>query len=468
MKEGLKNWKKLKKIIFVSKMKRKLIVVFAFCSSVVLGQEVTPAVINLSEAIKYALEHKAEAKKAKIEVEKATHKIAEVRSSALPQIAANAGLTYHPQLQTTYIDGSTFGGRGVMEMQMGQPWNANASLSVSQVIFNQGVFMGLKAARSTQEFYQLNAQLTENEIIEKVAKTYYQAHQGQVALKNIEENYALTLKNAEIVQQLHQIGLAKKIDVDRMSVALSNLASAKQQLLNATQLSENALKFIIGMPIEAPIALAEEKLVVDYEQVFAQEQPAQHLEIKVLEKQKTLLELAVKASSAGFYPSLSLVANYGYLAMGPKNPLFYGEKDQVYGSDFSSIGLNLRVPIFTGFGTKAKVKQAQADLQVVENTLQDVQLALNMAHANARNQLTNSFLSYQIQQENASLAAQVFQNTQNNYQQGLSSLTELLQAERSLLDAKNNLNNAIISYKIAKVELLKAQGKLQELAAMSN
>jgi outer membrane protein TolC len=42
----------------------------------------------------------------------------------------------------------------------------------------------------------------------------------------------------------------------------------------------------------------------------------------------------------------------------PQMPWFAKPSDGVYWSDFSAIGLNLRVPIFTGFGTRAKVRQA--------------------------------------------------------------------------------------------------------------
>lgn len=439
-----------------------LISLLSLWAGVSFAQQATQG-LSLSEAIKYALEHKADAKKAQIEVEKASYKVKEVRASAFPQISANAGLTHNPKLQATYIDGSTFGAPGVLKMEMGQKWTGNASLGLSQVIFNQAVFMGLKAARTTHEFYELNAELTENDVIEKVARAYYQAHQAQVAYANVQENFTLIEKNAEIVKNLYQAGLVKKIDVDRVAVALSNLASAKQQALNGVQLTQNALKFMVGIPMETQVELAPENFQVNYEEVFSNNEAAERTELKVLEKQKTLLELNVKANKAGFYPSLSLSANYGYLSMGPKNPLFYGKKDNVYGSDFSAVGLNLHVPIFAGFATKAKVQQAQAELKAIDLTLENTKLALSMEQSNARSELTNSFLSYEIQKENVGLAQDVLTNTQNNYLQGLASLTELLDAERSLLEAKNNQTNAIISYKLAEVALLKAQGKLREL-----
>ncbi|HQZ26473.1 MAG TPA: TolC family protein, partial [Flavobacterium sp.] len=62
--------------------------------------------LTLKDAITYALENKADAKKAKLEVENSEYKIQEVRSRALPQISANGSLTYNPILQTNVLDGA--------------------------------------------------------------------------------------------------------------------------------------------------------------------------------------------------------------------------------------------------------------------------------------------------------------------------------------------------------------------------
>ena len=419
--------------------------------------------LTLKEAIRYALENKADAEKARLEVTKANYKIQEVRANALPNISASGGMVYNPKLQATYIDGSTFAFPGMpasdepLKMEMGQKWSANAEL------FNQSVFMGLKAARTTREFYMLNQQLTENDIIEKVAKAYYQVYQTRQTLENIESNLALTEKTANVVKGLNQSGLSKKIDLDRTTVAVNNLKSARQQALNGLQLSENALKYMIGMPMNEAITLPKEGFEANYDLAFDKGNTNNRIELQVLEKQKQLLDINVKVQRAALYPSLALQATYGYLSMGPKTPIFYGEKDKVYGSDYSAITLGLNIPIFSGFGTRAKIRQAQIESQALEATLKDTRLAMDLAHENARSQLTNNLLTIDSQKENVKLAEEVLLNTQNNYRQGLASLTDLLEAERSLSDAKNNYTTALLDYKLAEIELLKSQGKLETM-----
>ena len=425
--------------------------------------------LTLKDAIRYALENKADAEKARLEVTKSEYKIQEVRANALPNISASGGMVYNPKLQATYIDASTFAFPGMpasnepIKMEMGQKWSANVEAKLTQVLFNQTVFMGLKAARTTREFYMLNQQLTENEIIEKVAQAYYQVYQTRQTLENIESNLALTEKTANVVKGLNQSGLSKKIDVDRTTVAVNNLKSARQQALNGVQLSENALKYMIGMPMNEVITLPKEGFEANYDLAFEKGNSNTRIELQVLEKQKQLLDLNTKVQRAALYPSLALQATYGYLSMGPKTPIIYGKKDKVYGADYSAITLGVNIPIFSGFGTRAKIHQAQIESQALEATLKDTRLAMDLAYENAHSQLTNNLLTIDSQKENVKLAEEVLLNTQNNYQQGLASLTDLLEAERSLSDAKNNYTNALLDYKLAEIQLLKSQGKLETM-----
>jgi outer membrane protein TolC len=137
--------------------------------------------------------------------------------------------------------------------------------------------------------------------------------------------------------------------------------------------------------------------------------------------------------------------------------------DGVYWSDFSSIGLNLKVPIFTGFSTRSKVRQADIDLRTIKEDINDTKLSLDLAFANAKTQIDNSLTTINNQRENAQLAKEVLDNTRNNYVQGLASLTDLLDAENSLTEAQNNYTSAILDYKLAEIQLIKSKGELKTL-----
>lgn len=415
--------------------------------------------LSLKDAINYALENKADAKKAKLSVENSEHLIGEVRSRALPQISAQGNLTLNPILQQMAL---TMNGESMI-IEMGQKWTAVGGVHLTQNLFDYSVFTGLKAAKTTREFYKVNEQLTQEQVIEAVAKNYYQIFITKQKLETVNETLENTTKVQNTVQGLLDNGLAKKVDLDRIKVTVVNLNSSKQQLENAVKLQENSLKFLIGMQIDNPIELVEESIEVT---PVLMESPnvRQLTQYQALEVQKQLLEYNKESYKAAYYPTLSLSGNYSYQGLGNKFPLSnYKPADGLYWMDFASVGLNLNIPIFTGFRTRSQVRQAQNQLDVLEVDMQETEQALNLAFENSKIQINNSVITIENQKENVKLAQEVLDNTQNNYINGLATLTDLIEAENALADAKNNYSNALLEYKVAEIELIKSKGELNNL-----
>ncbi|KIC61558.1 transporter [Chryseobacterium taiwanense] len=415
--------------------------------------------ISLQEAIKQALQNKTEAKKAALQIKKAEYKIDEAKAGALPQISATAGVTYNPIIQESLLE---FGGEKI-RAQFGQPWGSTASVQLQQAIFDQRVFTGLKAAKSTREFYILNAQLTNEQLIENVATAYYQVFVQEENLRTIEASYTNTEKVRNVIQSLVKNGLAKAIDLDRTNVQLTNIGSNKQQLINSVELSKNALKFYMGIPITTDIELEEKTIEPKPELIASTVNLDERMELKVLNKNKELLVFNKKATEAYLYPTVSLTANYGWGANGAKFPLTNGLKNGVLWSDYSAIGLNVNIPIFTGGATKAKINQAEIDIQDLDQDIQNTQLSLSLDYKNAITNMENALINIDSMKDNVGLAERVQKNTQSNYQNGLATLTELLDAENALTQAKQNYANALLDYKQAEIKLIKAKGELNTL-----
>ncbi|WP_317134317.1 TolC family protein [Flavobacterium agricola] len=148
--------------------------------------------------------------------------------------------------------------------------------------------------------------------------------------------------------------------------------------------------------------------------------------------------------------------------MGDKLPWFQSYPG-AYWSDYAAIGLNLNIPVFNGFSVRSKVRQAQNQIDIFDATIEDTKLALDLEVRNAVAQINNSLLTLNIQNENVVLAKDVFHNVENNYKNGLASLTDLLDAETAYADAQNNYTNAQLDYKLAEIQLIKAKGELQSL-----
>ncbi|MNJ87086.1 Outer membrane protein TolC precursor [compost metagenome] len=452
----------MKSIYSLAKVKGLAILLIGFIfSQSALAQTKT---LTLKDAIQYALENKADAKKAKLQVENSEYQIQEVRSRALPQISADGNLTHNPILQLNALPGDFFGSPGTTVLApLGQKWSATGGVTLTQNIFDQAVFTGLKAARSTREFYQINQQLTEEQVIERVANNYYQVFVKRQKLAVVDSNYVNTSKVKDVIKGQFDNGLAKKIDLDRITVKLYNINTQRQQLINEVQLQENSLKFYMGMPIQTSIYIPQTEFAVSPQAISETPDATQRTDYLLLKKQEELLDYQKKSVIAEYYPKLSLVGSYNYIGQGPEMPLFAKSRDQVYWSDYSTIGLNLKVPIFTGFGTRAKVRQADVEIRQLKEDMIEKKLSLDLDFENSKTQINNSIITINDQKENVRLAQEVLSDTKNNYYNGLASLTDLLDAENSLVEAQNNYTSALLDYKLAEIQLIKAKGELRTL-----
>lgn len=425
-------------------------------------------VLTLPDALEYALKASQAARKAKLEIENSTYRIDEVKSRALPQLNANGTLVYNPILQLTALPGEIVGMPGqTMMVAFGQKWNSGAVVSLSQTLFDQGVFTGLKAARSAREYYQANAGLTEEQLIEQVAGNYYQVLVQRHKVALIDSTIAITAKVQGIIKGQYDAGLARKIDLDRVAVNISNLQSQRQQLINAVMLYENQLKYAMGMPIQTAIQLPD----VDFRSiqprlVDAVETPylSNRTELKLLDQQEKLLQYQKESYKAEYYPSLSLSGNYGYQGLGNTFPMGKsGGSSGVNWFDHASAGVTLKVPLFNGFATRSRIRQADVAIRKFKEDVDQTKLSLNLQFENARTQIQNSLVILNDQKVNVNLAKEVFEHTQNNYNNGLAPLTDLLNAETSLTEANNNYAAALLDYKLAEIQLIKAKGELRSL-----
>lgn len=416
--------------------------------------------LTLKEALNYAVQNSVNVRKAKLDIDGGRYKTEEIRAQALPQITGNAGLTYNPIIGQQVVD---FGG-SLQTLKFGQKWNSSAGIQLSQQIFNQQVFTGLQAAKSSEEYYNLISKLTEEQIIELVANNYYQVLVNRQQLNVVDTN----IKNVKVIENIisnqYENGLAKKIDVDRIKVNLTNLQTQREQTLNAITQLENQLKFSMGMPVSNEIILPETELteVSRLPQFTDSIALDNRTEIKLLDNQDKLLSLQRKAYVSEYFPTLALTGNYTYSSQAAGFD-FLTSNSRAIGFDASAIGLTLKVPIFNGFLTRSKIRQADVDIKKAKEDRRESTNSLNLAYENAKIQLRNSLNTINAQKKNAELADEIYRSTQNNYNNGLATLTDLLDTESSLTEAQNSYTQALLNYKIAEIQLIKSNGNIKSL-----
>lgn len=423
--------------------------------------------LSLSEALHYAKQNSEALRKAQLDIIGGQLKVSEVRASALPQVSAVSTVTNNLLVQQFVLPAEAFGGNPgeFMAIKAGQTWNAMTQVQLSQQIFNQQVFTGLKAAKGSAEYYRLAAELAEENLLQQVATNYYMVIITRQNLETLDANIARIEQLEKTVANQFEVGLAKKIDLDRIKVNKGNLLAQREQLELAVVQQENLLKYYMGMPISEKIYISDNAVEgIESEAIVQLNQDAFRAEnlvgYQILKTQENLLGLQKKANLAEYYPSLMLTGNYLYNTQSNKFNLY---TNKALGYDAAGISLNLSIPIFDGGQRRSKVKQAQIEIDKVQEDIRSTENALQMAYENARIQIKNSLNTIETQRSNKQFAEEVFNSTRNNYQNGLATLTDLLTAETELVAAQNSYNQALLNYKVAEIELIKSSGNIKSL-----
>jgi outer membrane protein TolC len=107
------------------------------------------------------------------------------------------------------------------------------------------------------------------------------------------------------------------------------------------------------------------------------------------------------------------------------------------------------------------VQKARLQLEQSVNQIEDLKQTIDRDVQQAINDYSSALATLDNQQRNMELAEKVYNQTKKKYEIGTGSTTEINNADAELRIAQTNYINALYDAIIAKVDFLKATGKLQ-------
>ena len=170
-----------------------------------------------------------------------------------------------------------------------------------------------------------------------------------------------------------------------------------------------------------------------------------------------------KLAKDGYLPTLSLTGSLMYSAFTDKFEHWFhsGDSNHWYGSN--GLGLQVRVPIFDGFEKRSKIRRAKIEEDNARIGYENALKGMQANYINAVSEVNNCQRNYKKQSDNYLLAQDVYSVTADQYKEGVSSMTAVLQDEMRMSEAMNNYLTACYSYKIANLSLLKLTGQLDQV-----
>lgn len=423
---------------------------------------------SLKEVLKVGLENSYDLKKTRLDEDAAAYQRKEIIGSGLPQVKAYGNYNNFLNVTPMGIPGGVLNPESspndIDVIQFGVPQSLQAGVQLNQLIFSQSYLVGLKAARTSEEFYLLLTQMSEEDILYDLAMNYYNVVGLELQRENVDANMDRLLSLEKILKVQVENDLAKKVDYNRIKVNLTTLQASKDDLEIGISQSKNYLKLLMGIPMDTRLELEEQDFDLDLSQALPQDLNTDlqnRIDLRVLNKQQDLYGLDIQNIRSGYYPTLIGFADVNYNTFS-NDFTFLSESKPWYRG--ALIGLKLEIPIFDGFQKKNRVAQAKVRSWQLDQDIIKANQAAVMQHENAMKKLTSSIGSAKAQEENLQLAEDVYAQTELLYKEGLSPLTDLLEAETALREARTAFNNQLINVKTAQVDLYKSTGDISKLA----
>jgi outer membrane protein TolC len=460
------------------------------CLMIPLGAAAQDKTYSLDDCIRFALENAIEVKNAKVDEKISESVVKETIGIGLPQIDGSVNVTNNPKLPRFYAqyvegaEGGFFPLQDIPGIQNGdlvalpnffqQPNSGSAGLTINQLIFNSQYLVGLKASNTYKELSYRATEQTEIQVIENVARAYYVVLVNNERIALFDNNIARVDSLLRSTRAMYENGFAEQIDVDRTQVTLNNLKSERLNFLNLQNLGYVLLKFQMNYPMDQPIAVSgtladlkvNENLFNEYKDGWDYKN---RIEYKMLDTQRRLQELDIKNKLSQSLPSLNGFVNLGYSTMSPTVGGIFKteaniEKTDMYGPDawypYSSIGVTLNLPIFSGLQRSQRLQQSKLELQKIENSFTSLKQAIDLSIQQNTITYQNALETLKSQQENMELADRVARVTKIKFEQGVGSNIEVTDAESSLRTAQVNYYNALADAILSKIDLDKAYGKI--------
>lgn len=415
-------------------------------------------VFSLQEAVTYAMTNGTAIKDAQVDILDAEQTIKESLSTGLPQI--NGSLDFQHFLKVPVLplpEAFGMGDPNAPESIAFQLKNSfTAGLSARSMLFDGSFFVGLRAARASGEYYNLQLENTQRQTRSQVTQAYFPVLLLKTNLGVLDRNIENLTKLLDETRAQYDAGFVEQLDVDRLILSLNNLRNNRDNVEQQAENALRALKFTINYPLDEPLRVEDDLEAVELDieaTALSGDIPYNNRpEMRLLEKTLELQDLNVELQKSAYLPSVyaSLAGQY-----------------QFQGNSFSDgfwaptvvLGLSATVPIYDFGGRSARVEKARLAKQKVMNQRNDINRSIQLEVVNARATFKTAADRLALSKDNLALAQRIYDTTQIKYREGVGSSIEIVQAEQALYEAQANYLSVLYDALLAKENLLLALGR---------
>lgn len=397
------------------------------------------AELTLDEALGTALKNHPQVIEARENLNGAEAKTGQALANYYPQINLTAdwirGQTYFPAQETIKISETN-----------------TASLYLKQTIYDFGRTAGaVEAARGNRKAADNALAVTRQDLTLRVRVAFYLVLALEKQVQAVRENVKAREEVFRQAQEFFTQGIRARVDVAR---AEANYFAAKTNLIRAESNREiarvelaNAMG-IASLGEHTPVATSSVLLSLPERNSSQQDALRNRAELQQFAAMKSAANGNLTSAKSSYLPILSGVASIGY-----------ADRDFPPTGNVWGVGLNLTVPLFSGFSSVEQVREAAAAMNSIEARQNNLKLQIIKEVESAwfgGNDAAARMISTQKEVDAANESKSL---AEGRYQEGVGSIIEVTDAQSQTLDAQTANIQAMFDYYTALARLDRAVGK---------
>ena len=339
-----------------------------------------------------------------------------------------------------------------------QSSNLDASVNLQYTLFDGlGNTYNYRQLKTEKNLTEAQARQTIEQTLLRVVQQYYQVARLRAEAEIAKEAVTLSQQRLSRVETGVQFGNKSRVDLTNAQVDLdtdsTTLIEAKTQYRNARR----TLNVLLGQAPNTPVTVKEQvSFQQDLErQALLEQAQERNSSLQAADYEVKNARLQKKIANASYFPEVNLTSSYTY-SQSASDAGFLNEQR----SSGIRSGLELNMPLFSGFQNDIRAENAELRLQNQKNQKAETEL-------NVRRDLTNAYATYEqnlralrLEKRSVDNARLNLRRTRESYQVGQATATQLREAQVNFTRAKTRLTNARYDAKLAEVELYQLAGLL--------
>lgn len=446
-------------------MKKQLILALFMLPAFIQGQDI------LDEYVGYGLENNLALKQKYSGYQRSIEALREARGLFYPNVSLGArytvseggrvinfpvGQMLNPVYSTlnALTSSNSFTQVENMEIKFLRPTEHETRIRLAQPVFNPDIYYNSKIRKELTGYEEADFEQYKRELVAEIKKSYFDVAMAEGILSTLIETRKLLVENVRVNKKLVENDKVTRDILYRSEAELSKMDQDIQRAEKGRRTATAYFNFLLNKSLGDSVLvnqLITFPLISDLTEEYTSIALGNREEIKKLQSYSDIADLRIKMGQSERLPDMFIAFDYGY--QGEK---YKFNKDY----DYMQASAVLSWKLFSGFQTNARIKQSKIDKTIIDTRLEETRKQIELQVLTTLNELLTAEKGITAAEKRLMNAKEGFRLMNRKYEEGQASLIEFL-------DARTNMTQAELNLIISRFTYLSSYADLEKVTTIS-